>query len=133
MSIIPSLVSILRDDPSLQAIIGDRVHVVSAPEDAERPLLVLVPSTETDTYTMQGASKYPETQFQLICPGDDLETADRLGDAVIEALEDYSGIAAGRGLTIFREPINSYDHVPAQRLHRRIVGFKVRHRKPNLE
>lgn len=128
MSVVPSLVSVLRADPAISAIIGDRVYVAAAPEIAERPLAVLVPSTEEDGYHMRGSNKYPETQFQVICLADDMPTADLMGDAIIEALEDYSGVSEGRGLTIFREPINSYDHVPAQRLHRRIVGFKVRHR-----
>lgn len=128
MSIVPSLVEVLRSEPALHAVIGGRVHLVSAPEDAVRPFLVLVPSQEDDSYTLSGVAKYPETQFQVLCMTDDLETADRLGDMVIETLEDFSGTAVGRGLTVFREPINSYDHVPAQRLHRRIVGFRARHR-----
>ena len=116
---------ILREDAAVAAIVGNRLFYSQALEGTASPFVVIDPGTETDGRTHEGQMGFREGRLNVICRAESFAGAHDLGEAVIDALGGFSA----DGITIFRNSVDGSDYVPADRSHRRIVGFVVRYHR----
>jgi hypothetical protein len=118
----------LLADPTVSDLIGARAYYSVAPQGAARPYCVIVHTGERDGRHLGGMSQYPEASLSVICIADSHQAVDQLGDAVVATLQDAKGVIAGREAVFARDAVDGSDYVPAEKVHRRIVGFKLRFR-----
>lgn len=128
MSALPIIEAILSAASPVTALLGDRIFYVIAPQGAVRPYAVLLQATESDEHLLQGAAQFPESSINVVVYGDTYPAIEKAGDAVVAALQDASGVYRGKRASIRRDAVDSYDFLPGDRVHRRILGFLVRHR-----
>lgn len=128
MSGLPIGEAILSAAAPVTAIVSDRIFYSVAPQGAARPYLVIIGTVERDDAMLSGQAQYPESLINVVAYADDFPTVDTLGDAVIAALQDAAGTWRGKSATLRREDIDSFDFLPADKMHRRILGFAVRYR-----
>jgi hypothetical protein len=110
------------------AIVGSRVYYSVAPQGSPLPYCVLIGTAERDETLLAGAAQYPEGLISVACYADDFPTVEALGNAVIAAAQEAVGTWRGRAATVMRDEGDSFDWLPGDRTHRRIVGFRVRYR-----
>ena len=118
----------LAASPAVVALVDDRIFYSVAPQGAARPHLVITGGVERDGRTLAGAERWPEAAFEVIATGDTFTAVDKLGEAVVTALQDASGTFAGKRATFWRDDVGGVDFVPENRTHRRIIGFRCRYR-----
>lgn len=128
MSAMPIIEAILSAAAPVTAIVGNRIYYSVAPQGAPRPYAVLISSVERDEKLLAGASQFPEGLVSIACFGDDFPTVENLGNAIIAALQDAAGTYRGKHTSVSRDDVDGFDFLPADRVHRRIVGFSVRYR-----
>lgn len=128
MSALPIVESILSAAAPVTAIVGNRIFYTTAPQGAARPHLVMVQTVERDENLLDGQAQYPESLVNVIVVGDDFPAVENLGNAVIAALQDAAGTYRGKHASLSREDVDSFDFMPGDRVHRRILGFAVRYR-----
>ncbi|MDQ6434391.1 DUF3168 domain-containing protein [Mesorhizobium sp. LHD-90] len=128
MSALPIIESLLSAAPAVTGIVSDRVYYSVAPQGAALPYIVMVGTAETDEVLLQGQAQFPEGLVSVAMYGADFPTIESLGDAVISALADASGLYRGHEAKVQRDGGGSFDFLPADRTHRRIESFSVRYR-----
>ena len=128
MSALPIVESILSAAAPVTALVGNRIFYTTAPQGAASPHLVMVQTVERDEKLLAGQAQYPESLINVIAVADDFPTVETLGNAVIAALQDAAGTYRGRHAALAREDVDSFDFLPGDRVHRRILGFAVRYR-----
>lgn len=128
MSALPIVESILTAAAPVTAIVGNRIFYATAPQGAPRPHLVVIQTVERDERLLAGQAQYPESLVNVIVVGDDFPTVETLGNAVIAVLQDAAGTYRGKHVSLAREDVDSFDFLPGDRTHRRILGFSIRYR-----
>lgn len=128
MSALPIVEAILSAASAVTAIAGDRIFYSVAPQAAARPYVVMIGTVERDETLLAGQAQYPEGLVNVACYADDFPTVEKLGNAVIAALQDAAGTCRGRAATVSRDDVDGFDFLPADKVHRRILGFAVRYR-----
>ncbi|EKF17857.1 tail completion protein gp17 [Nitratireductor pacificus] len=128
MSALPIVEAILTADAGVTAIAGTRIFYSVAPQGAPRPYIVIIGTVERDEILLAGQAQYPEGLVNVACHADDFPTVEKLGNAVIAALQDAAGIYRGKAATLSREDVDGFDFLPADKVHRRVLGFAVRYR-----
>jgi hypothetical protein len=135
--VIEALVTILKEDSAVAAIVGDRVYPVTAPDAPDYPFLVLTKATGLGEYTMAGDAGIESARIQVDCQVDDGAAACiALKTAVRRKLSGFRGGVSGHPCqvdAIFC--INDFDLTePATeragpRVRRRTLEFTVWHRE----
>jgi len=128
MSGLPVVEAILSETPTVTALVSDRIFYTVAPQGTACPYVVIIGTLERDEPMLEGQAQYPEGLVNVVCYADNFPTVESLGNAVIAALQDASGTWRGRAATLMRDDVDGFDYLPADRVHRRIVGFLVRFR-----
>lgn len=127
MSALPIVESILSASPAVASKVGNRVYYVTAPQGAPRPHVVMVQTVERDEKLLAGQAQYPESLINVIVVADTFPEVEDIGNAVIAALQDAAGTYRTRHASLAREDVDSFDFLPGDRVHRRILGFSVRY------
>lgn len=128
MSALPIVEAILSGAAPVTAIVSTRIFYSVAPQGAARPYVVLIGTLERDENLLQGQAQYPEGSVNVVCYADDFPAVEKLGNAVIAALQDAAGTWRGKRANLRRDDVDSFDFLPADRVHRRVLGFVVRYR-----
>lgn len=128
MSGLPIIEAILSAAAPVTALVADRIFYTTAPQGAPRPYAVIIGTMERDDAMLDGMAGYPESMVNVVCYADDFPAVEALGDAVIAALQDAAGTWRGKAATLRRDDVDSFDFLPADKVHRRITGFAVRYR-----
>jgi hypothetical protein len=89
-----AIVSVLTNDATVAALVGTRIYPLIMPQAASRPAITYQQIGGYRWQTVASAAGVVDSRFQLNCWGDDYADADSLADAVRQALDGYSGIAA---------------------------------------
>jgi hypothetical protein len=134
MSALSIIAQRLLDSPEVTAIVGDKIFPIMAPQNAERPYLVLHIIDNMDTPILAGAGKYFRTQIQSdayseMTPAGAKQVIE-LGDAVIEALNGVvkEKIAGCVDVDILLGSADFTESALEANTHRRYTQFSVRWR-----
>lgn len=125
MSAVPAVRTTLLADAGIPPVLGDRIFYSVAPQGAERPFAVLIGTREGEDYHLGGADGLADGTVTITVVGDTFTEVETAGNAVVAALREFRGAVAGKPLIVFREPVDSFDFVPDQKVHRRILGFRT--------
>jgi hypothetical protein len=77
---------------------------------------------------LDGMRNIPKGWVSIACYADTFPGVENLGNAVIAALQDAVGTFRGNSAALSRDDVDGFDFLPADRAHRRILGFSVRYR-----
>lgn len=95
-SLLPQLISKLKADSGVQALVGTRVFADFAPEDVQKPAVVLYISSETANDCLTGMVNFDEARIRIESFGTTRASADDVCQACRVALnnlmvDNYSG------------------------------------------
>jgi hypothetical protein len=95
-SLLPQLITKLKADSELSALIGTRVYADFIPEDSPKPAVFLYISSEDAEDALEGMVDFAEARIRIECIGLTRESSDDTCDAVRNALNSllstsYSG------------------------------------------
>lgn len=127
MSATPIVRAVLAATPAVASAVGDRIFYSAAPQGAARPHIVIVGGPERDEVLLCGAARWPEAAVSVVITADTHAEADTIGDAV-SRINDTFGHWIGREAQFFPDRGGGADFVPDGKVHRRIIGLRVRWR-----
>lgn len=91
-----AIYQLLTGHPEIAAVAGTRVYPSRAPDEATLPYLVYLDMAEIDrARDLDGVGGLRQARVQVDAWASTATGAKRLGDAVVAALEDYTGTIAG--------------------------------------
>lgn len=95
-SLIPQLVSKLKADAGVSALVGTRVYADFAPEDVQKPCIFMYITSEDPEDSIVGMVDFSAARVRIECAGATRESADNVSQAVTVALNNllstsYSG------------------------------------------
>lgn len=96
-----------------------------APQAAQKPYVVLVGSRTEEEYGLAGTSGLTDGAVNVVVVGPSFTSVENAGNAIADALKNYTGTVAEKSVIIFRRATDLFDYVPAENAHRRILGFRV--------
>lgn len=94
MNLFESLIAALKADAGLIALVGARIYPMRADEDLTPPAVVVIPLATARTQTQEGA-KAEAQPARLTTHAATLTSANAVKEAVIAALDNYSGKLGG--------------------------------------
>ena len=89
-----TLRGILADDVAVAALVGDRVHLAAAPDETDRPYVVLTRQAGQGLYRTvdEGLdTAWRVVPVEVACCGETYQAAEAVRDTVEAALRDYEG------------------------------------------
>ena len=97
MSVEPrqALLAHLRADPAVQEAVGTRVYQRRVPEGAEKPLIVIYPTISRVPNRILSGVAYHQARLQVTVMAGTQPEAEKAANAVISAVEGFSGLMAG--------------------------------------
>jgi hypothetical protein len=97
MSVEPrqALYSHLKSNPAVQAAVGDRVYQRRVPEGAQKPLIVIYPTISRVSNRILDGVSHRRTRLQVTVMAGTQPEAEKAANAVISAVEGFSGLMAG--------------------------------------
>jgi len=95
MSIEPAIRTILATDPTVTAIVDDRIWLGVRPQDERRAGIVIQLITSNFMQTLDDHAGYTTGTVQLSILAPTYREAKELTDTTIEAIDQYTGTAAG--------------------------------------
>jgi len=87
------LVSLLRAEGTVTAIVAQRVYVTKAPQTAKLPFVVIDQNDTEEFNSIDGTGKLRRMGFVVDCIASTSVEAETLGNAVREYLDDFTGVA----------------------------------------
>jgi hypothetical protein len=95
-SLLPQLISKLKADAGVSALVGSRVYADFVPEDVEKPCVYMYITSEDSTDSIIGMINFDEARVRIEAVGTSRESADNVSQAVRVALNNllstsYSG------------------------------------------
>lgn len=123
MTVPAALYEILSGDTAVAALVGTRIYPKKAPQGVARPYVVFHKTTRRPSRTFTGYS-LSRGLWQIDAWADDFDTADTLGDAIEDALDEFRGDAGGRTLAITLDN-DSDDYEPDTDLYRQSLDFVI--------
>jgi hypothetical protein len=97
MSVEPrqALYAHLKADPAVQAAVGTRIYQRRVTDGAVKPLIVIYPTiSRTPTRILEGVS-HRRVRLQVTCMAENQQEAEMAANAVINAVEGFTGTMAG--------------------------------------
>jgi hypothetical protein len=97
MSVEPrqALLAHLRADPAVQEAVGTRVYQRRVPEGAQKPLIVIYPTISRVSNRILDGVSHRRTRLQVTVMAGTQPEAEKAANAVISAVEGFSGLMAG--------------------------------------
>jgi hypothetical protein len=83
--------SLLVDDGSVAALVGNRVYPVQRKQGSALPAVVYQQITGVRDHTFAGASGFVASRYQITCWAETYGGADALADAVRAVMDGYAG------------------------------------------
>ena len=105
------LVTLLKAQSSISAIVGTRVYVSKAPQKAALPHIVITQMRSEDYKSLDNTGNLRAVDYDIDCRADRSVESETLGNAVRTFLQDYSG-AAGTytiGAVLLNDETNDYE------------------------
>lgn len=125
MAIEDAVSTILQEDVGVSALVVKRITPMVAPESPVYPCIVYLFVSETVPNAMGKTTDLVRRRLQVDCWGDTPTDAQTLADAVITALDRYSGTAASIVIQdIYRLGVNDIFDFEARKF-KRAVDFDV--------
>lgn len=90
-----NLIAFLKAHPTVAPLAGQRVVMLVAAENVERPLVVLVRTNTQPTMAKTGPTGDVRATFELHCLANDPASMSALGTAVRKALNGFKGNLGG--------------------------------------
>lgn len=109
---------------SVTDIVGQKIEVGHVTGD-QPPAIYVLSKSETEQYLITGASGHVRSTISVGCLAATAHECQSLAEAVIAALKDFRGIAAGKTATIMKEGTDVTDYSDQGGLHRRTIDFSV--------
>lgn len=120
--------------PGVTDVVSTRVRPFPLPQGESLPAIAVAMSSESDEYTLHGASQYPEATVQIHCiaaGNTGASTSVELGERVKEALRDLlytSSDSPPVKASFQKDPIDFTDFADDLSTYRRVMSFTVRWR-----
>lgn len=117
------VISLLRGDAAVAAIVAQRVYPGAAPQAGTLPDMIVIRTGEDEAYTLDGSTGAPETRIIVACRAKTYAEADALARAAVAALKD----GVFQGATVVRDLVSDISPVDTDggRLWLAQEGFKV--------
>lgn len=96
MSLQGAMYEELKADAGVSALVGARIYPVTAPQEADLPLLTLQRIDRPRERHQGGDAKLPHPRIQVNCWAETEIGADQLAEAVRGCLDEFSGVMGGR-------------------------------------
>lgn len=134
MSAVSLTVQALMAQSSVTAVVGTnpaRIYPRKKPMMRALPAIAVRRSGEQETYLLQGASQYPESDVLVDCIAESMADADALGEIVKFAMQDLLYVTADSPSTYAsfkKAPIDYDDDDHDRGTSIRTLGFTVRWR-----
>ena len=87
------LVSLLRAEASISAIVATRIYVSKAPQKAAKPYVVIDQQDTDEFNSLDGTGALRRMGFAIVCVAATSVQAETLANAVRVFLDDYTGTA----------------------------------------
>jgi len=87
-SLIPQVVSSLKADANVSALVGTRIYADFAPEDSLKPCIILFITSEDAEDSIVGMIDFADARVRIECIATSREEADDVSNAVRKALND---------------------------------------------
>jgi hypothetical protein len=87
MAIRAAIRSLLLDDPTLFALVGERVHPMIAATDSDLPFIVYSKYTEDLEYDMTTYQENKNIGFEFVCVSGDYSESIAIKDSVLRVLD----------------------------------------------
>ena len=84
--VLPQLVTKLKADAGLSALVGSRVYADFAPEDVQKPCVYMYITSEDAEDCLDGMVDFADARVRIECVGTSRESADSTSNAVRTAL-----------------------------------------------
>lgn len=118
MSVETDLYSWLNDDPTLTALVGDRVNYVLLPQGTEFPAITFNRISTERIQTLSGTDGLALASFQASAFSEHYLEAVTVASGIRNALDDKAGVLIGG-------QIDLYDK--SARVHYAIIDFSIWH------
>lgn len=132
MSMEEDLITLLRRSPVVAEIVGTRISQDVRPQRGNDPAIVINRLTGAHEHDLLGSAGYAAPTFHVMCFTNRATTANRLRDAVREAMQGFSGVVGDTkfgSITLddedhdYIEPLDDSD----QGTYARLLVFQVLH------
>jgi len=107
-----ALITILTSDTDVADLVGSRVYVGYAPQHAAMPHLVLTLMDSEEFQLISGTTGSRQVDFDIDCRAKRSVTAESVGDAVRDALTNYSGTVGSDTVHAIMVQSESNDYEP---------------------
>jgi len=87
------LVSLLTGESTISAIVGSRVYISKAPQNASLPYIVITQMSSNENQTIDGTTGLRFVDFDIDCKAERSVTSETLGKTVRTFIDDYTGAA----------------------------------------
>lgn len=107
-----ALVDLLKNQSTINSLVGSRIYVVNAPQKATFPHVILTQMSSDENPSLDGASgQLRFLNFDIDCRAKTSLEASNLGTAVRTFIDDYSGAAGTQtiGAVIVNDESDSYE------------------------
>ena len=84
--VIPQLITSLKANSSVTALVGSRVYADFAPEDVQKPCVYMYITSEDAEDCLEGMVNFADARVRIECVGTSRESADSVCNAVRTAL-----------------------------------------------
>ncbi|GIV86629.1 MAG: hypothetical protein KatS3mg054_0658 [Chloroflexus sp.] len=103
-----AIVALLRNNPSVSALVGTRIYPLVVPPDVAKPAIAYQVISESRGYIMTGQDGITNTRIQLTIVANSVTSADAVGRACHNALSGYSGQVGSTTIYLITHA-NEYD------------------------
>ncbi len=107
-----ALVDLLKNESTINSLVGSRIYVVNAPQKATFPHVILTQMSSDENPSLDGASgQLRFLNFDIDCRAKTSLEASNLGTAVRTFIDDYFGAAGTQtiGAVIVNDESDSYE------------------------
>lgn len=109
MSLETSLVADLQGDPTIAALIGDRIYPLVVPQDVQLPALAYQVITGSGILAHSRPTSLANKRIQVACVGAEYADAAILADAIVALYRGFKGQLGGGVMVEFVEDVNQTD------------------------
>ena len=96
MLIEQAIMTYLMAQSGITGLVGTRIHYVQAPQDVEKPFLVVTKVSGIREHSHDGSSKLAHPRFQFSIFAETYSAAKAITSVLQAALQGYTGILRGR-------------------------------------
>lgn len=123
----PTLVmlNVLREAPSVTAVLGDRIHVEDAPAGTEGAYALVRPSGGDRMYALAKVTGHQVARMKVFVYDATFKTADEVADAIETSLVDIRTKAGGMRIVICSEGVGVSDMMDEPKRYRRTMQFEM--------